>query len=93
MLIEVHLIQSDGEMLNCMLLCTKKHVTSAVPTQYLISAGKELWWDQANILQQFVSKNREQLLVVLKIVKYPHIVERKYVPRVQINALSDYSIN
>jgi hypothetical protein len=34
MLIEVHLIQSDGEELNFVLLYTKQHVTSAVPTQY-----------------------------------------------------------
>jgi len=34
MLGEVHLIRSDGEELNCMLLCTKKHVTSAVSTRY-----------------------------------------------------------
>jgi len=33
MLVEVHLIQSDGEELNCMLLWTKQHVTSAVPTR------------------------------------------------------------
>jgi len=34
MLIEVHLIQSEGEDLICMVLCTKQHVTSAVPAQY-----------------------------------------------------------
>lgn len=95
-LIEVHLVQSDDEELSCVFLCTKKRVTSAVPTEYYNILSVICEGSTVRPSLHFQTVRKYDYRTVIRRVKdtdVPDIVGRKHVPRVHITALSGYGRN